>query len=320
MIRELLAKPAFQELSDSLKQYTSFDIQQLPSIFGDKMLGAVVFNKEADPDIDLVLSLPIRDLQGYRKLQSELGRIIDSIKKTDSSDFAKKFRAVVKDNGKMMVLSLSEKTAGNFLSNKGVQPLPAHLREYAKYPMMLNLDLPELIRTVMMKEVQKTAPEELTFLNNLKDIRVYGGEYREGATLMTAEINFSDPNQNSLAQIFGIMNEAVAMMTRNKDAGEEYEPGMEDTVAVENELSYLRYMIPELKDPKAQDFLEKYTDVVIDYIKTLPDSAINTEAKKNYLLWEERARIFGKDIKDKDDSEKFNEFILVLKNYVENED
>ena len=323
MIRELLAKPAFEELSDSLKQYTSFDIQQLPSIFGDKMMGAVVYNKGVEPEIDLVVGIPIRDLDGFKKLQSELGRVIDSMKKTDTTDFAKRFRPVVKNNEKMMVLSLSDKTARDFLTKKGVRSLPAHLREYAKYPMMLHLNLPELIRTVMMKETMKFAPEELSFLDKMQDIRVYGGEFREGATLVTAEFNISDPSQNSLVQIFGMINDVMTMLMKNKS-----ESGYDDTTTTvaadtafnEDKYSLLRAFLPELNDAKAQKFLEDYTEVVIAYKESLSDSAEDVEAKTMYLQWQERARVMGKDLTDKEDAKKFNEYILILKKIIDEED
>ncbi len=210
LAQEIFKQAPFNEFLDSLKNHSSFDITKLPTVFGNRAMLAVMQKEDttAVPGIDLILAVPISDPVEFKKMGKELLHLYDSLNKTDSnSKILKNFKPVVRHNDNLMVFSLSEKTALDYLNQAIIQPAPEWTKEYVKYPMFIHVNLRQVMKMALSKNGSKEMGENEQFVIDYFDqILIYGGGFENGATQSTAEFRFKNQNENAIKQLFELIN------------------------------------------------------------------------------------------------------------------
>ena len=325
VVADLMSKlPA--EIADSAQKYLSLDITKLHTVFGNHAMLAVVQNDDGKPAFDVVMALPIADPAAFNLLKQKVLKLYDSVSKSeDSADIVGKVRPFIRHNDKMMVFSLSDNRAQNFLEGKDLQPAPQWYNEYtSKYPFFMHANLGEFVNRLFVGKDEKNEIEDLVVL---EDMIAYGGEYSNGATTSTTELRFKDKEKNSLGQFFEMMNGFIEKMDEEKnydievphETTEMHEDTTTTTVADpwEHLDGALLSMIPEFRDTTIKPFLEEYTLITLAYRKSLSDSAHNSDAAEKYFAWEERARVMGKKLDAKSEEAKnYYEYVAMLREFI----
>lgn len=311
---ELFKTGPFRELTDSLKKMVSFDITKIPAAFGNQMMLAVVQNDESSSKlgIEVILAIPIADFVQFKKMGEELINLYDSLRKTDStSKFFQEFKPVIRHTENLMVFSLSEKAATGFMDGSLTQQAPAWTKEYTKYPMFMHIDLHQIMQMAFTKGGSKELDtDEQWMLDQFNQVIVYGGSFENGASRTTTEFRFKDQNENSLQQVFQMINRFGEALTKKREVymDEEYMDStvvMVDTAIVENMEYRPELNIPDFSDPALQKFAQDYAKLVIEYKENMDDKVKTASLSKKIQGMAEQAENMGKNIKNQEDRLKW---------------
>lgn len=220
MANELLLKTGLLEMLDSIKNEIPFDISLIPGVFKSNMMLAVVksdITTTTDPTTSkmegflLILAMPIADKAKFEELKSAIMPAWDSLKTSKATMF-REAMPYAKNNDELLVLSLSPEVAEAFLNNPGTGQVPEWLQAYGKYPMVLNINMREMLAMSLGKnrpEKNDINKNETAILNKFGHIIAYGGEYENEGINSTIEFRFSNESENSLKQLFEMANESA---------------------------------------------------------------------------------------------------------------
>lgn len=217
MGNELMKKTGMQELMDSLKGKLPFDLNLARGVFKNNMMLAVLKTDEVIPEdtvagkmngIQVFLAIPIADKAKFEELKNTAKRMVDSLKGSDlSGKMLKGFNPAVKYNDEIFVLSLSPEAATALLTNPGNGTAPEWLQAYNQHPMVMSINIKELLALLMGKKSKgKSGDSEKKLLDTFDKLIFYGGDFENESLSTTMEFKFTDQNTNCLKQLFDIMN------------------------------------------------------------------------------------------------------------------
>jgi hypothetical protein len=222
MCNELMQKSGLLEILDSLKTEIPFDISLAKDVFKSDMMLAVLKNENTIvldsltgilsnlDGFQVILAMPIADKVKFEKLKSAIMPLWDSISKKE--DFRiKNPSPVAKYNDDMLVLSLSEAAATAYLNNSGTGEIPESLTAYSQYPMVVDINMREILSYIIgigRPNRENNGSNEM-LLNTFGNIIVYGGEYENESINSTMEFRIGNKNENSLKQLFSMMNSMI---------------------------------------------------------------------------------------------------------------
>jgi Domain of unknown function (DUF4836) len=217
MGKEMLQQTGLSEILDSLKGKLPFDPSGMANVFGNNMLLAVVQSDDYPASdsatkkldgIQLVLAIPIADKEKFEKLKTNMLHLWDSLSGTEMGEkMLNGLSPVIKTNDNMMVFSLSAQTATTFLNNPGTDPAPEWLEEFKAHPMVMNLNIHELLSTLLSKKAGGgMGGSEKKMFDMFDKILIYGGGYENGSINTNMEMRFSNTGDNSLKQLFDMVN------------------------------------------------------------------------------------------------------------------
>jgi hypothetical protein len=284
MCNELLQKSGLLEILDSIKKEIPFDLSLAKDVFKSDMMLAVLKNENTIildsltgilsklDGFQVILAMPIADKVKFEKLKSAIMPVWDSLSKKE--DFKiKNPSPVAKYNDDMLVLSLSEEAATAFLNNSGTGEIPESLTAYSQYPMVLDINMREIISQIISigrSEERNNGSSEI-LLNTFGDIIVYGGEYENESINSTMEFRIGNKNENSLKQLFSMMNRMIEE-SENRNMSEEKEESsfqLKDVMVDSITLSEIRQEEkkidppPPPKTPPPKVKMQKFTPPVI---------------------------------------------------------
>lgn len=220
MANELILKTGLLEILDSIKNELPFDLGLVTGVFKSNMLLAVIksdITTTTDPTtskmegFQIILAMPIADKAKFEKLKTSVLPAWDSLKASKATMF-RDAMPFAKHNDNLLVLSLSPAVAEAFLNNTGASSVPEWLQAYSKYPMVLNINMREMLAMSLGKnrpEKNDIMANERVILNKFGNIIIYGGEYENESINSTMEFRFSNESENSLRQLFEMINEAA---------------------------------------------------------------------------------------------------------------
>ena len=123
-------------------------------------------------------------------------------------------------NDSFFVVSLSSFAAENFLNTVGDNDIAALANPYTSHASLFSLDLKAILNFAMQISKKKNRTDDAQGASKMFDafdrIVFYGGKYENGASLNTAELQFSNKEENSLKQFIKMMEMAVNMGMKTK--------------------------------------------------------------------------------------------------------
>ncbi len=213
---ELLQQTGLKQMLDDLKKPMPFDINLLYSALGNNMLLAVVKAEEgASMDsttkemggMQVVAAMEITNKTKFGELKASIDHLIDSLKSGKEEKMKKGPIPVVRFNDSLVVVSLSADVANAFLNKSSTGPVPEWLQSKSEYPMLMNVNMKELIKMLLGKKMsQKAGKEEQQLLEMFDQFMVYGGKYENESLQTTMEFKFSNATDNALKQLFELIN------------------------------------------------------------------------------------------------------------------
>lgn len=216
MAKEMMQKSGLAELLDSVKGKIPFDISLASGVFKNNMMLAVLKSDvTANTDeqttkmegLKLIVALPIADKIKFQKFKEAIMPLWDSLK-VAKGDKMKDPTPFVKYNDELLVISLSPEVATAYLNNTSSGTVPEWLQTFSKYPMVMNLNMKELMGMMLGKKRAggKVPINENKMLNIFDQMIMYGGEYENESINNTIELRLSNKNENSVKQLFDMMN------------------------------------------------------------------------------------------------------------------
>ena len=230
---EMMQKSGLMEMLDSFKKEIPFDISLTKDVFKSDILLAVLKNDSTTVldsltgvlstlnGYQLIMAMAIADKVKFEKLKSAIMPLWDSISKKE--DFRiKNPSPVAKYNDDMLVLSLSEEAATAYLNNSGTGEIPESLTAYSQYPMVADINMREILSYIIgigRPNRENNGSSEM-LLNTFGNIIVYGGEYENESINSTMEFTIGNKNENSLKQLFSMMNRMIEESENRNISGE----------------------------------------------------------------------------------------------------
>jgi hypothetical protein len=232
MAKEIMQQSGIHKLIDSLKSEIPFDISQLGSAFKTNILVALLnmpstTTESPDDDgyskrknlfkgLEIVVAIPIADKNKFDVLRKNVLQMVDSLKKSkgeeDEDSKANDFMPSVKHNDNLCVITMSDELSNSILNNKTSGPVPAWLQEYSSYPMVMNLNMKEMMRMIFMGMKGSRSEEDgqmKKMFDRFDKVIVTGGNYENGSLNSKMEFRFTNPNEDALKQLFDLINEAA---------------------------------------------------------------------------------------------------------------
>ncbi len=256
MAGELMRQIDMKELTESIKKIVPFDFSGMNTAFKNNMMFAVVKSDEVSPTdsitqklngLQLIFALPIADKSKFLQLKAEASRAIDSLKNSEmGGKIFKDFNPAIQYNDSLFVLSSSPDAAMAFLNNNGSNPVPDWLQSNINHPMVMNINMKEILALVANKSHGELGMQEKILLGMFDQMIIYGGGYENGSLNTTMEFRFGNPNENALKQLFDMIN-AIAGQSENKREKVKIEDN-ENTKKVEITLKDIE-IIEEKKAP-----------------------------------------------------------------------
>jgi hypothetical protein len=147
-------------------------------------------------------------------------------------------------NDSFFVASISSFAAEKFLSSSNGNEVSSLLTPYAANSSVFALDLKSILGFAMQMSKKKSpgnTEEQAKMVETFDKLVFYGGQYEDGAALATAELQFSDKDENSLSQFVKFIESAAAMGMKNKKSNsynkdEDTSPGNGEVKEEENEM------------------------------------------------------------------------------------
>jgi hypothetical protein len=341
MAGELFEKSGLLQLLDSLKSEIPFDLSLLPGVFKPNLMIAVVksdITTTTDEAISkmnglqLIIALSIADKAKFEKLKPAVKEAWDSNnkKETEEDDVLRPKRPkglYAKHNNELLVLSLSPQTAEAFLNNTGTGTVPAVLQEYSKYPMVVSIDLKQILGITSNDQPERKRNKGMNEIMGqvFDQVLVYGGGYENGSVNSVFEFRFSDQNENSLKQLFGIATSiAEKEESRIKEGTEEWEnrATMDTAVIVDTAMIYPgRVPTPRFKDPEVQLFADEWAAYLDELLTTYSGGLKEAKkmemlAKKADALLAKSQKYYGKFLNDPEETKKFSAWLKACSNQI----
>ncbi len=227
LAKEMIQQTGLNKMLDSIKSKIPFDLSLLTTAFKNNMMLAVIKsdNIQEQPagkmqGIEFILAIPVADKAKLEELKQAVTKIMDSLKTSGKGEkMMKDFKPVVRYNDSLFVLSLSENTATAFLNNPGTGALPEWLQSYNRYPMLMSLNLKELVSMLFQKKEGGNGGKEQQIKNltgRFDQLVISGGNYENGSLNSSMEFRFSNQEENALKQLFDMINMAGEESNRAK--------------------------------------------------------------------------------------------------------
>ncbi len=244
MANEMMQKTGLMELMDSIKGKLPFDISLATGVFKSNMMLAVVkSNITTTTDerttkmegFQLIVALPIADKAKFEKLKAAVIPAWDSLK-SSKSESIKEPTPFAKYNDELLVLSLSPEVATAFLNNTGTGTIPAWLQAYSKYPMVMNINMREIMGLMpgKNKPEQNNSGTNEMIMNIFDQLVMYGGEYENESINNTMEFRFANQTDNALKQLFEMMNGMAEKKEEVIMSDDKQPPPQEEKVSVQS--------------------------------------------------------------------------------------
>jgi hypothetical protein len=218
MSKEILEASGLIETLEEMKGKIPFDVTLLTSSFKNNAMIAVMKNEKPSPDdkmkgFEVYFAIPIADKQKFEKLKNQVRHFTDSLRKDEEgSKIFKGFKPFFRNNDELFVMAFTEDAATQFLNNPRDAQGPVWLEQYTQHPMVMSIDMGEFMRTMMsMAPGERLGDAEKGIFKKFSKIVFYGGEFEGSSVNSTMELTFTDANENSLKQLFGIFNEITSM-------------------------------------------------------------------------------------------------------------
>ncbi|MBC7872412.1 MAG: hypothetical protein H7Y01_00375 [Ferruginibacter sp.] len=268
MTRELLEKAGLGEIIDSFKRAVPFDLHLATGVFKSYMMLAVVktdITNTTDPitskmgGFQVIVALPVADKVKFEKLKATILPHWDSLKTLKAGMF-KDASFFAKNNEELLVLSLSPETATAFLNNPGTQVMPAWLDTNNSYPLIMNVNIRELIKTLNNKPVRSRDMQEENLFNMFDQLIVYGGKYENESINNTIEFSFTNQTENALKQLFDLVNAKSEISELLK---EERKMQIDSVITEEKRQEEKSKNPPPAKPPNSKVKMQKFTPPVI---------------------------------------------------------
>jgi hypothetical protein len=130
-------------------------------------------------------------------------------------------------NDSFIVLSLSPFAAEKFLSSYGESNISALAANYANHPSLFTLDIKSLINFAMQMGKKNKSNEQMEKVSEALDrFVIYGGNYDNGATRTTMELQFSNKEENGLKHLVSFLETMMQTgMKKQKPVNPEEESG-----------------------------------------------------------------------------------------------
>lgn len=128
-------------------------------------------------------------------------------------------------NDSFLVVSISSIAAEKFLNTVGDNDVFRVADPYTSYPSLFSLDLKTILNYVMQMSGKKNnggGEGASKVLDAFERLVFYGGKYENGAAMSTAELQFSNKEENSLKQFIKLIEMGVNMGMKNKKSKSAY--------------------------------------------------------------------------------------------------
>ncbi len=217
MAKQLLHKSPVGSVMDSLKSKLPFDPAQFEDIFKSDLMLAVYKSEQPNPadtitekmgGIELLLAVPIANKTKFEEWKTVVKKIIDSLKNDPegSGKMLKNFKPVLRYDDTTLVMSLSPYTAAAFLKNIPSGAIPRWLQDYTHNPMVIRIDLHELLELLFSKNPGGVADRnQKKLLDMISELIIYGGNFESEAVSSTLEFRLSNQDENALEQFFKLI-------------------------------------------------------------------------------------------------------------------
>jgi hypothetical protein len=309
------------EILDSLKNKIPFDISLVKDVFKSDMMLAVLKNENTIvldsltgilsnlDGFQVILAMPIADKAKFEKLKSSIMPVWDSLSKTENFDM-KDPSPVAKYNDDLLVLSLSEAAATAYLNNSGTGEIPESLTAYSQHPMVMDINMREIISQIMNKSRPERRDNESgeILLNTFGNIIMYGGEYENESINTTMEFKIGNKNENSLKQLFMMMSGMIEEK-ENIFSSDDMESNNNDTITI----TPVSFNVPNFSDPEVQQFANEYAEYIAEFKAFSNDSAKVAIWSKKIEAWSGKAQTIGMNLSNNpEDARKLSDWLTEM--------
>lgn len=220
MGKELMQQSGLKELMGEMKSPFPVDFNLITAAFGNNMMLAVVQSENTAAEdsitkemggIKLILAMPIANKARFDELRIAVAGTLDSLKNKESgSKMMKGMNPSMKYTDNLFVVSLSPDVATAFLNNNNTESVPAWLQSAAQYPMVMNLNMKEILQKIVGKKMKGgDAVDAQRIMNMFGNLVMYGGNFEKDHLTTMMEFQFSNTTDNSLKQLFEMISIAA---------------------------------------------------------------------------------------------------------------
>lgn len=239
MLGAMLKASGTEKIADSFTKRSSVNPMEIvQGLNGDITLAVI---KASDYDEKDTVTAALKGFQVFLtasvKNKSKLSPLMDLMNKpkkakTDAEGNEIKasgplagIKPVLLLNDSFLVVSISPFAAEKFLNTVGDNDVFSMAYPYTSYPALFSLDLKTIFNYVMQMSGKKnnSSNEGASQVVDAFDRLVfYGGQYDNGAALSTAELQFSNREENGLKQFIKLLEMAVTMEMKKKKSKSAY--------------------------------------------------------------------------------------------------
>lgn len=246
LARNLMSKSGMGDLLKEVTKKLPFDISSFQGAFGRNMMMAVMSTPNTANDeegkkkflsgIQVFVAMPIADKAKFDQLRDEMMKMKDSLSgEGKGKKLMKDFNPSIKYNDKLCVAALSDASAMAVLNNPGTTPLPSWLEETTAYPVVMDLNLHEILSMLFGKAKDEPKNQEMMKSIGLLDqIVMRSGHYENGSLQGVSEIRFSDPDKNAMEQLFQLINTLSSSNRKSIGRNENNDPQIQEGEKVES--------------------------------------------------------------------------------------
>jgi hypothetical protein len=251
MIGALLKTTGVEKIMDSLGQKSSVDpMKVVNSLNGDLTLAVIRAHEYDEKDtvtaalngLQIFLAASVKNKSGLEPLLNLLQKPKE-VKKDEEGNEIKPsgpFGSLKPSfilNDSFFVVSISSYAAEKFLQASNTNETAEMANPYSSHASLFALDIKSIIGFAMQMSKKKTGNnEEMARAFDAFDrIVFYGGKYENGAALSTAEMQFSNKEENSLKQLVKLIETMAAAEMKSKKAKKESEYETGDSPVIDEE-------------------------------------------------------------------------------------
>lgn len=254
MMKEIFKTTGLNNMLDEQREKIPFNPSLISSSFGTSGLFAVVsvpVKEKPTPAADeyrskkdeifkglhIIMAMPVKYITSLNELNDSIQTLIAKMKEKNKEEeevveddgesrgqkglgILKGIKPSYKYNDSFFVFSTSEELATAYINNHSTTETPAFLNAQSGYSMAMNFGLKNFINLMYKNAGSPSSAEDVEMLqlfNMFGDMNIYSGKYENGIVTNTFDMQIGKADENSLKQIFELLNKAAEAKAKERE-------------------------------------------------------------------------------------------------------